>query len=292
MAPGFCVSLRAYRQFVAGTDVGAAVERFLDDVGGGDLRKMTARSAELQAAFALADMPQDIRLEIETAYQELRSVTGGRELAVAVRSSAAAEDTTEASFAGQHDSYLNIRGQTDLVEHVKRCWTSLWNAHAVHYRHTNGIDNRQSCMAVVVQRMVASVSAGVVFTANPVTGDRLEILVNSSWGLGESVVMGSVIPDTFVMDKTTGDIRSRNVSHKEVLVEPLEGSGTREIPVPPGQQGQPSLSDEQLSELHGLALAIENHYLAPQDIEWGFDGDQFYILQSRPITGLGNTGSR
>jgi pyruvate,water dikinase len=94
------------------------------------------------------------------------------------------------------------------------------------------------------------------------------------------------------MDKTTGDIRSRNVSHKEVLVEPLEGSGTREIPVPQGQQGQPSLSDEQLSELHGLALAIENHYLAPQDIEWGFDGDQFYILQSRPITGLGNTGSR
>ena len=286
VAPGFCVSLQAYQQFIASTDLGAAAERFLHDLGRADLQQSAARSAELQSLFVSADMPQDIKREIENAYGELRNVTAGQELSVAVRSSATAEDMPGASFAGQHDSYLNIKGERNLIEHVKRCWASLWNAHAVHYRNTNGIDNLQSFMAVVVQQMVPSISAGVLFSANPVTGDRSEILINSSWGLGESVVMGSVVPDTYVIDKVFGDIKSRNISRKEVLVEPLEGSGTREASVPPGQQGQSSLSDGQLSELHGLALTIENYYLAPQDVEWGFDGKQFYILQSRPITGL------
>ena len=286
VSPGFCVNLQAYQQFIASTDVGAAVERFLDELGRGDLQETTARSAELQRRFMQADMPQDIRGEIESAYGELCSVTGGQELSVAVRSSATAEDMPEASFAGQHDSYLNIKGESDLIEHVKRCWASLWNAHAVHYRHTNEIDDLQSFMAVVVQQMVPSISAGVLFSANPVSGDLSETLINSIWGLGESVVMGSVVPDTYVIDKVSGDIKSRTISHKDVFIEPLEGTGTREAPVPPGQQDQSSLSDGQLSELHGLALTIESHYLAPQDVEWGFDGEQFYILQSRPITGL------
>jgi phosphohistidine swiveling domain-containing protein len=286
VAPGFCVNLQAYKQFIAGTGLGAAVKRFLDESSGGDLRQSASQAAELQSLFVSAYMPQDIKVEIENAYGKLRSMAGGQDHAVAVRSSATAEDMPGASFAGQHDSYLSIRGESDLIEHVKRCWASLWNAHAVHYRNSNGIDNLQSVMAVVVQQMVPSVSAGVLFSANPVSGDLSETLINSSWGLGESVVMGIVVPDTYVIDKVYGEIKSRAISHKEVLVEPLEGSGTREAPVPPGQQGQSSLSDGQLSELHGLAMIIEDHYLAPQDIEWGFDGKQFYILQSRPITGM------
>ena len=286
VSPGFCVNLGAYQQFIASTEVGAAVERFLDESGKGDFQERASRSAELQRVFVSADMPQDIEQEIKSAYGELSSVTVGQDLSVAVRSSATGEDMPGASFAGQHDSYLNIRGERDLIEYVKRCWASLWNSHAVHYRHSNGIDNALSSMAVVVQQMVPSVSAGVLFSANPVTGDRSEILINSSWGLGESVVMGSVIPDTYVIDKESGDIKSRNVSQKEFLIEPIEGSGTRLSIVPTAQQGQPSLSDGQLSELYGLALTIENYYHAPQDVEWGFDGEQFYILQSRPITGL------
>jgi pyruvate,water dikinase len=286
VSPGFCINLGAYQEFIASTEIGAAVERFLDELGSGGLQETATRAAELQGLFVPAEMPQDIKGEIENAYREMCRLAGQPEVAVAVRSSATAEDMPGASFAGQHDSYLNIKGERDLIENVKRCWASLWNAHAVHYRNTNGIDNLQSSMAVVVQQMVPSVSAGVLFSANPITGDRSEILINSSWGLGESVVMGSVIPDTYVIDKVSGDIQSRDISNKDILIEPLEGSGTREAPVPPGQQGQSSLSDGQLSELHGLTLTIENHYLAPQDVEWGFDGEQFYILQSRPITGL------
>ncbi|MQF48873.1 hypothetical protein FIM08_03115 [SAR202 cluster bacterium AC-647-N09_OGT_505m] len=286
VAPGFCVSLQAYKKFMASNDVGEVVERFLDELGKGDVQETAAQSAELQRLFLLADMPQDIKSEIEVAYRDLRGVTGCQELSVAVRSSATAEDMPWASFAGQHDSYLNIKGERDLIEYVKRCWASLWNVHSVHYRNTNGIDILQSFMAVVVQQMVPSISAGVLFSANPISGDLSETLVNSSWGLGESVVMGSVVPDTYVIDKVSGDIKSRTISHKAVLVESLEGSGTREVSVPVDQRGQSSLSDGQLSDLYGLALIIENYYLAPQDIEWGFDGKQFYILQSRPITGL------
>ena len=283
--PGFCVNLWGYQHFIATTNVGEAVERFLSDINGSDLQELHLKCAGLQKLFLATEIPPAVAQEVSNAYQELRS-TGSSEPLVAVRSSATAEDMPNASFAGQYDSYLGIRGEDGLREHLVRCWASLWNPQAVQYRQVNGIDHRQVAMPVVVQHMVPATCAGVLFTANPVSGDHSEIVINSSWGLGESVVIGSVVPDTYVIDKASKAVKARSISRKETLIELGEEFGTKESPVPARQQEQPSLSNEQLAELYSLAMTIEDYYRSPQDIEWGYDGERFAILQSRPITGL------
>lgn len=284
--PGFCVDSMAYQHFIAGTEVARSLEAFLHKVVQTDLPTLTALASDLQAVFMAADIPPPLEQEIVAAYRRLRQTGAAPDLPLAVRSSATAEDLPGASFAGQHDSYLNIRGEDALLEHVKRCWASFWNPHAVHYRATKGFDHSRNYMAVVVQGMVPSTCAGVLFTANPVSGDRSEMVINSNWGLGESVVLGSVDPDTFVVDKESGTIKERNISSKESMVRPASGPGTTEASVPEESRELPSLSDAQVDELRRIALTIEGHYDAPVDIEWCFDGDSLYIVQARPITGL------
>ena len=263
------------------------MERFLVDLDPGDLRRLAARSADLRASFLAADLPPDLAQEIHSAYRTLHDMTGAPEPRVAVRSSATAEDLPEASFAGQHDFYLGVLGQTALAESIKCCWVSLWNAQAVSYRQTNGIDHAEVLMSVVVQHMAPSVSAGVLFTANPVSGDTSEMVINASWGLGESVVAGSVEPDTFFVDKGSDSIKARSIGAKESMVELDESSGTIEVAVPPALRQRPSLTDDQVLELGTLAMSIDQNYGSPQDIEWAHDGTRFHILQARPITSLG-----
>lgn len=288
--PGFCLSVEAYQRFIESAGLGDSVQHFLMDLDTGDLGALASRSAELQSSFLAANVPVDLGHETDGAYRRLAGLTGDPEPRVAVRSSATAEDLPEASFAGQHDSYLGVVGEMALSEAVKRCWASMWNPQAVHYRHTNEIDHAQSLMSVVVQRMATSVSAGVLFTANPISGDASEMVINASWGLGESVVGGSVDPDTFVVDKVSDLIKSRTIATKESTVEPDFGSGTREVAVPPALQDRPSLTDDQVLELAGLAIGIEEGHGAPQDIEWAHDGTKFHILQARPITSIGPGG--
>ena len=289
--PGFCVSVNAYRRFVETASLEDVVRRFLRGLDADDLQSLASQSSELQGSFLAADVPADLGQEIDDAYRTLAGLTGDPEPRVAVRSSATAEDLPGASFAGQHDSYLGILGETALSDAVKRCWASMWNPQAVHYRHTNEIDHAQSLMSVVVQRMAPSVSAGVLFTANPITGDASEMVVNASWGLGESVVGGAVEPDTFLVDKVSDLVKARTVATKKSAIEPDLGSGIREVSVPPALREEPSLTDDQLLELARLAVGIEVGYGAPQDIEWAHDGASFHILQARPITSIGQLGT-
>jgi len=219
------------------------------------------------------EIQQELREEILNAYN---SIGAGR---VAIRSSATAEDLPDASFAGQQDTFLNVEGETQLLDAVKRCWASLWSERAIAYRQNQNIDDSQIAMSVVVQKMIDSDVSGVMFTVNPTGAD--EIIIESSFGLGESIVSGKVSPDHFVVTKDSLDITEKIISSKQLMI-----TQDGEVEIPESKQTQPSLNDEQIQELAQLGLEIERFYGAPQDIEWGFAEDKFYLLQSRPITTL------
>ena len=284
---GFCVSVRGYEELSGSLGVDELALRLLTGLDVDDLRRLSAISSRVREPILSATVPPPVAREASDAYREMGERVGKTAPAVAVRSSATAEDTPDSSFAGQHDSYLRIQGERDVLEQIKRCWASVWNAGSIHYRHERGIDHRGVQMAVVVQHMVRAEAAGVVFTANPVTGDRSEALVNSSWGLGEAVVSGLVEADTFVVDKASSSIKARTIGIKETSVEPTYGRGTRDVGVPKGLRDAQSLSDRRVAELVDMSRTVEEAYGAPQDIEWAYDGDRFHILQARPITTLG-----
>ena len=204
---------------------------------------------------------------------------------MAVRSSATAEDLATASFAGQQDTYLNVRGAGDVAAAVIDCWASLWNARAMAYRAREGIDPATVRLAVVVQQMVESDAAGVMFTANPSNGRRDQVVISAAWGLGESVVSGAVTTDDVVVDHGTGRVESRRTADKEVMTA-YSDKGTRELAVPEQQRRQPVLDDAAAAALARQGVAIAEHFGAPQDIEWARSAGEFFIVQSRPVTAL------
>ncbi|MFD0889952.1 PEP/pyruvate-binding domain-containing protein, partial [Streptosporangium algeriense] len=205
---------------------------------------------------------------------------------VAVRSSATAEDLPHASFAGQQDTYLNVVGEEAVLDAVRRCWASLWTDRAVAYRAVNGVDHRAVRLAVVIQGMVYSEVAGVMFTANPVTGRRREAVIDAGPGLGEAVVSGSVNPDRFVVDMATGRITGRRLGDKLLAVRPLPYGGVEHVGL--GDGTKPAcLTDTQVRALAALGGRVEEHYGSPQDTEWAIDADgRLWLTQSRPITTL------
>jgi pyruvate,water dikinase len=202
-----------------------------------------------------------------------------------VRSSATAEDLPELSFAGQQETFLNVQGTASVLEAVRRCWASLWSARALGYRAHKGLGPDELALAVVVQRLVSADAAGVLFTADPVSGARDRVVINAAWGLGEAIVSGCVTPDTFVVDKSTAKVRSRSIADKAVLIV-SSGRGTREEPVPGGWRQRPALRASQAAELTRFGRTIEGLYGRPMDIEWALADGQFAILQARPITAL------
>jgi rifampicin phosphotransferase len=275
--PGFVIITDAYRCYVAEhrlADKIAALATATDDPAGYDYA-----SGQIRALFS--DQVSDtLRAEIAAAYTGL-----GADVPVAVRSSATAEDLPEASFAGQQDSYLNVRGLEDLLTAVRDCWASLWTARAMAYRARQGIDPATVSLAVVVQQLVDAESAGVMFTANPSNGRREEAVISAAWGLGESVVSGSVNTDNIVVHKPDGTVISTEIADKAVMTVRAE-QRTQEQPVPAEQRKQPVLSESDAAELAAYGTRIENHYGPPQDIEWTRAGGQFFFVQSRPITAL------
>ncbi len=208
----------------------------------------------------------------------------GEHAAYAVRSSATAEDLPTASFAGQQDTYLNVMGRAAVLEHVSRCWASLFSERAVTYRLRNGVDHRDVRMAVVVQRMIFPQAAGILFTADPVTGHRKVAAVEAGFGLGEAVVSGLVNPDVYSV--RNGEVIERKLAAKQLAVHPLPAGGTQVRPVDPRRQREPALTDGQVVQLVRLGRRIEAHFGCPQDIEWCLVDDRFQIVQSRPITTL------
>ncbi len=280
---GFCVTTAAYRAFVAANSLQATILRLSGSAEAGDLGLLDAASAQIRSLFEAGQIPPDLASEIRTAYRHLANPHS----AVAVRSSATAEDLPGASFAGQQDTYLNISGETAVLAAVRQCWASLWTGRAMAYRLREGVPPETVALAVVVQHLVPAEAAGVLFTANPVSGARDEVVINAAWGLGEAIVSGLVTPDHLIVDKASGRIREKRIADKQVMTV-RTASGAAEQPVPAAQRTAATLCDAQTAELVDLARRIESHAGRPMDVEWAVDNGRLYVLQARPITTLEN----
>jgi phosphohistidine swiveling domain-containing protein len=277
---GFCLTTRAYRHAMEP----AGLEQLhcaLDSTQPEDLPALAGLAAAARGLVLAAPLPAAIADAVRAAYADL-----GAEVPVAVRSSATAEDLAYASFAGQQDTFLNVVGADAVLSAVRQCWASLWTDRAVSYRATHGIRPSTVSLAVVVQRMVDAAVAGVLFTANPVTGRRHEAVIDASPGLGEAVVSGAVNPDHFVVDGATGAVLERRIGSKAVAIRPLPGGGTERVQQPAGPAA-PCVDDAGLAALELLGRRAAVHFGAPQDLEWAIDSDGVpWLTQSRPITTL------
>jgi phosphoenolpyruvate synthase/pyruvate phosphate dikinase len=276
---GFCVTTRAFQRIVAQLpSIDEPLER-LQHVKVDEIRTIAALSAAIRHSIVDAAIPDDIAEEIKGALTRL-----GEQRAYAVRSSATAEDLPTASFAGQQDTYLNVIGSAAILEHISRCWASLFTERAVTYRLRNGFNHRKVRMAVVVQKMVLPEAAGILFTADPVTGNRKLASVEASFGLGEALVSGLVNADSY---KVRGqEVISKAIGTKQLAIRAAAGGGTLEQSVEPERRAQPALTEAQVVRLVQLGRRIESHFGRPQDIEWCLVDDEFHIVQSRPITTL------
>ncbi len=276
--PGFCITTVAYELVASEAGLNVMLDEKAESPADDASLAQAARTCLLAAA-----MPASVAEAIAGAYRVLGS---GEPIPVAVRSSATAEDLPFASFAGQQDTYLNVVGIEAVLEAVRNCWASLWTNRAVSYRASLGIDQRSVQLAVVVQRQIEAEVAGVLFTANPLTGKRRQAVIDANPGLGEAVVSGATNPDHFVVNTTTGEIVERQLGDKRVVIQVTAGGGTQRIETSDGSK-EACLSDERVRALAALGARVEAHYQAPQDIEWAIDASgQLWLLQARPITTL------
>jgi pyruvate,water dikinase len=270
---GFVVTTTAYDGFLAHNRLGETIARAL--------REEQGSGAGIRSAFEGGAIPPEIERDILAAYRKLG------EGPVAVRSSATAEDLPGAAFAGQQDTFLNVSGEQEFLDAVRGCWASLWTDRAIAYRERQGIDQRTVKLAVVVQQMVEAEVAGVLFTADPLTGKRRRAGIDASPGLGEAVVSGMVNPDHFVVDTATGAIIERRLGDKRIALRVATGRSGTERFAPAGNSNEACLHDGQVRALAALGARVEAHYGAPQDTEWAIDSDgQIWLLQARPITTL------
>jgi pyruvate,water dikinase len=265
--------------FVVTTDAYRAVAGPVDElIGRCDGPELAVRA---RGVLLAAEVPAEVAAAVRDGYLAL-----GEDVAVAVRSSATAEDLPFASFAGQQDTYLHVIGADRVVDAVRRCWVSLWTERAVAYRAATGVDQGQVRLAVVVQRMVDAAAAGVLFTADPVTGRRRQAVIDASPGLGEAVVCGAVNPDRFTVDTRARHVLARRLGDKRTAVRPTAGGGTHTVALPDGS-GAPCLSEERVTALAAVGERVEAHFGVPQDIEWAIDAaGTLWLTQARPTTTL------
>ena len=282
----FVVTSQAFRKFLVDTGLEDTLFQGLDGLNVEDNDALEWAAEHAKSAVLKAPMPDVIRDDIKAAYRRISD----HDLVVAVRSSATAEDLPDASFAGQQETYLNIKGEKNLLTAVQKCWASLYGARAVYYRAKQGFDDRGVNIAVVVQELVNAEKAGVMFTSHPVTGESLTI-IEGSWGLGESVVSGSVSPDKYVFDQCAGKVVDRLIGSKLIEIVPDGEHGTKVVNVAADRQQATVLTDEEISQLAMYGKIAEDHYGSPQDVEWAVVGTTLYILQSRPITTIKATGA-
>ncbi|MEC8620747.1 MAG: PEP/pyruvate-binding domain-containing protein [Pseudomonadota bacterium] len=284
---GFIVTTDAYRSFIADNSLQNQIVSDAKPQLKEGYPAFDHCSTVIGDKIQKATIDATIVTAIKTAYREIQAQQG-KGAPVAVRSSANAEDLPGLSFAGQQETFLNVRGEDAVVAAVKDCWASLWTAQAISYRHQNGIDQDSVAMAVVVQLMVPSEVSGILFTANPASGERAEIIINGSFGLGEAVVSGQVTPDTYIINRKDLSIQQELLGPKEHQIVADGDNGVRMEHVAEADRSKSSISPEQLNELCETALQIEALYEGlPQDIEWAFCGGILHLLQSRPITNLG-----
>ncbi len=283
--PGFCIVADALPYLLdacsLGPEIAAAASRLRFD----DPNVVEAETAVIRELIASAGIPADLEAEILSRY---RSLAGPERRYVAVRSSVAVRESSISSFPGMMDTYHYVLGETDVLARVRECWASLWTGRAAFARHRQGISHDRGLIAPVIQLMVDATAAGVLFTANPITGATDQIVVEANWGIGESVVSGRSLNDFYVLDKQTLAVSERRVARKNMMVilDQERGSGRAEEEIPPERASEPALADAQLAELARTSLGIEEHFGFPVDVEWAFERDRLYILQARRIRGL------
>lgn len=277
--PGFVVLASTFERFIEETDLIVEIDAILDTVKHEEMHTVEHASEKIQALIHEAKMPEDVGADILKHFKEL-----GAEY-VAVRSSATAEDSASAAWAGQLDTYLNTT-EKDVLTNVQRCWASLFTPRAIFYRFEKGLNTQKISVAVVIQKMVNSDASGIAFSVHPVTEDRNQLIIEASWGLGEAVVSGQVTPDSYVVTKEPREVLDKNIAVKDRGMYRIEGGGNDWQPVPAEKQEQQTLSDEQILALSETIIGIEKHYGFPCDIEWAIEAGALYITQSRPITTL------
>lgn len=282
--PGFTVTTEAYDEFLRQSGAGDEISRLVQSIDYKDPDQLTQATDKIRDLLLATDLSEAVREVIDAAHGKL-----GPEPFLAVRSSGTAEDLAAASFAGLHDTYLDVKGVTELHDAIRRCWASFWTARATAYRHDHGFDHFEASIAVVVQMMVASEVSGVMFTGNPLTAATNEFLINASWGLGEAVVQGIVTPDEYVVRSPEMHVIRRVLGDKRIRIvrDISAGSGTVTEEVSGTLQTHQALSDQKIADLAALGRDVMEYYEGfPQDIEWALADDRLYLLQSRPITGV------
>ncbi|MFA0834797.1 MAG: phosphoenolpyruvate synthase [Methanobacterium formicicum] len=284
--PGFVITSATYQKFMDETGITQEILDILNALDVNNNKELQESARKIKNIIINTEIPDEISSLIIEAYNALCHRIGKEDAFVAVRSSATAEDLPEASFAGQQDTYLNVKGQEDLIKYVRKCWASLFEARAIFYREENNFDHSKVYIAVVVQEMVDAEKAGVMFTVHPSTGEE-KILIEGAWGLGEGVVSGTVTPDTYWMDKSTGEILEKQVSEKKTMFQKKSENGqTVQAPVPEELKTKQVLDETELAQLVELGKKIQEHYQFPQDTEWAIESGKIFMLQSRPVTTL------
>jgi pyruvate,water dikinase len=287
--PGFAVTTDAYHTVRGHVRARQAVTGLLDEVDVGDPAGLEEVSTAIRRRIEEVPLDERVAAAVRDAYEQLCERCHCDPVPVAVRSSATSEDLPDASFAGEHDTYLWVRGADDVLRHLTRCWSSLFTARAIAYRRERGYDHDVVAMAVGVQKMIRPTASGVAFTLNPRDGDRSQVAIESAWGFGEGIVSGEVTPDSFLVDKVLGEIVQRTVSDKAVEYRLGDGDRVERAAVDADRRTVPSLTDDQVKAVARLARQAERHYGRPQDVEWAIDADlppdrAVTLLQARPET--------
>ncbi|MFL2640229.1 MAG: phosphoenolpyruvate synthase [Dehalococcoidia bacterium] len=289
--PGFVITVSTYRKFLTDSNLEDRIKALLTDLDVNDSKSLMTKAGEIQNLIVSAPLSKDVEIKIAEAYKSM-----GEGL-VAVRSSATAEDLPDASFAGQQSTYLNVDGIAQVIDAVKGCWASLFEARAIFYREEQNFDQLSVGIAVPVQRMVQSEISGVMFTAEPTTSDRGKVLVEAIYGLGEGIVSGEITPDTYMIDKASLSVTNRqHVPQTWMLVRNVDSTNrddlNKRVEISDGQANLNKLDDSQIQSIVKLGLDLEEAYKNPQDIEWAYQGGEFYIIQTRPITTLTENNGR
>lgn len=283
--PGFCVTSESLSHLVEENRLQPKIDEIVDSFDYEDFGGLEEKTDQIRTLITEVEIPEDLLIEIREAVKDLNQPEPPF---VAVRSSVAVKDSAVSSFPGMMDTYHYIKGEAEIIENIKKCWASLWTSRATMTRYHKQIDHRKGLIAPIVQKMVHSDIAGVLFTANPITSSRDEMVIESNWGLGESVVSGKSMNDFYVISKDPLSMKDKRISKKTLMIcfDETRGYGRKEAGVDPELMESPTLSEDQALELGEIGLKIESLFGFPQDVEWAYEKGELFVLQSRNIRTL------
>ncbi len=279
--PGYVICAPAFRRTLECCGLDGEIRALMQRIDPTDFSRLQAIEREARQVVEKAAVPDDLRAAAIESYRAL-----GQNVPVAVRSSATAEDCAAASFAGQQETFLNIIGEDELLKAIRRCWSSLYTPQAMFYRAQHGFDQCQVSMAVVIQKLIHSEKSGVIFTVDPVLRNHFQMVVEAVWGLGEGIVSGALTPDHYSVDRETYEVIVEFIADKPFMIAQDAAGGVQKVDLPPERVSSPVLASDELRRLVELGNQVERHFGSPQDIEWGIQAGEIYLLQSRPITCL------